>query len=88
MRFTHRIVYIGWESVEQSRCRDCGNKPNIEWTPGMSSSGNITVMYPTIVTCPNGPHQITEEQYKEQIAETAAEMEEALNNVKKRGWLK
>lgn len=87
MKFRHQIFYSGKDRVEQLRCRDCGAEPNVEWTQGMGTT-SIIVMYPSVITCPNGPHEVTEEQYKEHLADMKDEMQEAVNYGKKRGWLK
>lgn len=60
--FEHRIVYVGKTRAEAKRCSVCGSPPEIEWR-NISMSPTFQRMYPGSLTCPNGPHEMDDQEY-------------------------
>lgn len=61
--FEHRVVHVGKAEAEAKRCSVCGSPPDISWIDA-SLSMTYRVMMPGRLSCPNGPHEMTEDEYR------------------------
>lgn len=70
--FAHRLVYRDGKDYEALRCLDCGAEPTIEWVKDEFSShtsNGYIVMTASQVTCPNGPHVVSNGTYEQYLRE-------------------
>lgn len=73
--FADRIVYREKDKFEAMRCDVCGAAPVIIWKQEtyMTTLGWI-VMVPESLSCPNGSHEATDQEYRTMRQELQAEL--------------